>query len=142
MGVHALSGVGSSSLPPVGTGVNAALDRGHRALGGRRPSSWTCSTARTATTSYTAAAGQTKQWDTNTTSGLNNLRGAGSTKTGASMVSMSWTTGATTNMALLGVNFNPGQPPPTPHRAQRTRPSTSATAGNGTVALAFTAPVQ
>ena len=60
------------------------------------------------TTAYTAGAGQTERWDTNTTNGLGNLRGAGSSESGADTVSMTWTSGPRPGMALLGVSFNPG----------------------------------
>jgi hypothetical protein len=59
------------------------------------------------TTSYTAGAGQTEDWDMNTTKSLDNLRGAGSEEAGAPMVTMSWTSAKVTNMAVMAVTFSP-----------------------------------
>ena len=59
------------------------------------------------TTSYTAGAGQTEQWDTNTKKGVDNLDGAGSSEAGAASVDMTWAAGKGANMALLGVSFDP-----------------------------------
>ena len=105
MGIHALAGVGS-----VGTPVGAALNS----------TSVSVSVASQAgglvldvlygtnsTTSYTAAAGQTERWDINTSGGTANLRGAGSQAAGAPSLTMRWTAGAGTNLALLAVGFNP-----------------------------------
>jgi hypothetical protein len=109
MGIHALSGTRG---PGTATGTSA---------GGT-----TISTAPTSevgaivfdvlygqnsTTSYTADAGppaQTERWDTNTTGGVNNLRGCGSQEDGAAgTVTMGWTAGASTNKTIAAVSFNP-----------------------------------
>jgi hypothetical protein len=105
MGLHALSGVASVGTP-VGTGVNAT------AISVNVPSATgglvlDVVFGQNSTTSYTAGAGQTEQWDTNTTGGLNNLRGASSAEAGASSVTMSWTAKKKTVMAVLAVSFNP-----------------------------------
>ena len=105
MGLHALSGVGS-----VGSPVGAAATA--NTIGVSVPSVagglvLDVVYGQNSTTAYTAGAGQTERWDTNTTNGLGNLRGAGSTESGADVVSMTWTTGTATRMALLGVSFNP-----------------------------------
>ena len=60
------------------------------------------------TTNYSAGAGQTERWDTNTTKGLGNLRGAGSSEAGTASVVMTWNTGPKVQMALLAVSLNPG----------------------------------
>jgi len=73
MGVHALSGVGSVGAP-VGAGASG------NAIGVTVPSVTgglvlDVVYGQNSTTSYTAGPGQTEHWDTNTTSGLSNLRG-------------------------------------------------------------------
>ena len=50
---------------------------------------------------------------------------------------MTWTAGSQANMALLAVGFDPNAPVPTPPAAPTL---TSATAGNGSVALSWTVP--
>ena len=108
MGVHALSGVATIGTP-VGAGANATT------LAVTVPSVTGGMVldvlyGQNSTTGYTAGSGQFERWDTNTTGGVNNLRGAGSEETGASSVSMAWTANAKTKMALLGVSFNPVGP--------------------------------
>ncbi|HET9497246.1 MAG TPA: S8 family serine peptidase [Candidatus Limnocylindria bacterium] len=108
MGLHALAGVATIGTP-VGAGANAT------AIGVTVPSVsgglvLDVLYGQNSTTGYTAGSGQTERWDTNTTSGLNNLRGTGSEETGASSVAMTWTSKKSTNMALLGVSFNPVAP--------------------------------
>jgi hypothetical protein len=105
MGVHALTGVATIGSP-VGTGVNAT------SIGVTVPSVsgglvLDVLYGQNSTTSYTAGAGQTERWDTNTVDGLGNLRGAGSEETGASSVGMTWTTPKQTRMGLLAVSFSP-----------------------------------
>jgi hypothetical protein len=105
MGVHALSGVGSVGTP-VGAGLNAA------SIGVTVPSVSGALVldvlyGQNSTTSYTAGPGQTEQWDTNTKKGVDNLNGAGSSEAGAASVAMTWTAAKGSNMALLGVSFNP-----------------------------------
>jgi hypothetical protein len=105
MGVHALSGVGSVGTP-VGAGLNAA------SIGVTVPSVSGALVldvlyGQNSTTSYTAGPGQTEQWDTNTKKGVDNLNGAGSAEAGAASVAMTWTAAKGTNIALLGVSFNP-----------------------------------
>ena len=105
MGIHALAGVGS-----VGPAVSAGLN-------GTAINVPVASTSdglvldvlygQNSTTTYTAGAGQTEHWDTNTTSGTGNLRGAGSSEAGAASVTMSWTANKKTNLALLAISFNP-----------------------------------
>ena len=90
------------------------------------------------TTGYTAGVGQTEHWDTNTTGGLDNLRGTGSSEVGAPSVAMTWTAGAGTNMALMAVAFSPDAPPAPTAPAAPTL--TSATPATGRVALAWTTP--
>jgi hypothetical protein len=105
MGLHALAGAGTVGTP-VGAAangtaisVNVASQAGSLVLD--------VLYGENTTTSYTAGAGQTEHWDTNTTKSLNNLRGAGSEEAGAPMVTMSWTANKRTNMALLAVSFAP-----------------------------------
>ena len=91
MGVHALAGVVTIGAP-VGDGANATT------IGVTVPSVsgglvLDVLYGQNSTTSYTAGAGQTERWDTNTTGGLGNLRGAGSQETGAPSVAMTWTAG-------------------------------------------------
>ena len=74
------------------------------------------------TTSYTAGAGQTERWDTNTVDGPNNLRGAGSQETGVSSVAMTWTAGSKAKMALLGVSLSPAPYVPIPRKRRHPRP--------------------
>ena len=105
MGVHALQGVGAVGSP-VGVAASGT------AIGVTVPSVTgglvlDVVYGQNSTTAYTAGAGQTERWDINTTSGLGNLRGAGSTEAGADAVAMTWTTGTATNLALLAVSFNP-----------------------------------
>jgi hypothetical protein len=105
MGLHALAGVATIGTP-VGAGVNAT------SIGVTVPSVsgglvLDVLYGQNSTTGYTAGSGQTERWDTNTTGGLNNLRGAGSEETGASSVTMSWTANQKTKMALLAVPLNP-----------------------------------
>jgi hypothetical protein len=105
MGVHALSGVGSVGVP-VGVGVNSTAISVNVAS---EPGGMVLDVVygQNSTTSYTAGAGQTEHWDTNTVKSLNNLRGCGSGEAGAPMVTMSWTSAKTTNMAMLAVSFTP-----------------------------------
>jgi hypothetical protein len=105
MGIHALGGAGSVGVP-VGAstngtsmGVNVASQTGALVFD--------VVYGQNSTTSYTAGAGQTEHWDTNTVKSLNNLRGCGSGEAGAPMVTMSWTSAKTTNMAMLAVSFTP-----------------------------------
>ncbi|MGH2462210.1 MAG: hypothetical protein ACRDFZ_01115, partial [Candidatus Limnocylindria bacterium] len=105
MGVHALSGAGT-----VGTAVGAATSGGSISVNVASQAGGLVLDVlygNNSTTSYTAGAGQTEHWDTNTTKSLDNLRGAGSAEAGAPMVTMSWTSGKATNMALLAVSFTP-----------------------------------
>jgi hypothetical protein len=105
MGVHALAGAGGVGTPvgaatnSTSIGVNVASQAGGVVLG--------VLYGNNSTTSYTAGAGQTEHWDTNTTKSLDNLRGAGSEEAGAPMVTMSWTSAKVTNMAVLAVTFSP-----------------------------------
>ena len=140
MGLHALQGVGS-----VGSPVGAAATA--NAIGVTVPSVagglvLDVVYGQNSTTAYTAGAGQTERWDTNTTSGLSNLRGTGSSESGADTVSMTWTTGTATRMALLGVSFNPNTspPPPPPPTVPLAPTLTGASGGDGSVALTWTAP--
>jgi hypothetical protein len=105
MGLHALAGAGTVGTP-VGAAangtaisVNVASQAGSLVLD--------VLYGENTTTSYTAGAGQTEHWDTNTIKSLNNLRAAGSEEAGAPMVTMSWTANKRTNMALLAVTFTP-----------------------------------
>jgi subtilisin family serine protease len=105
MGVHALAGAGTVGTP-VGAAtngtsisVNLASQAGGLVLD--------VLYGNNSTTSYTAGAGQTEHWNTNTKKGLDNLRGAGSEEAGAPMVTMSWTSAKVTNMAVLAVTFTP-----------------------------------
>jgi hypothetical protein len=105
MGVHALAGVGGHGSP-VGAGSNSA------AISVNVPSQTGALVldvlyGLNSTTAHTAGAGQTEQWDLNTTGGTNNLRGAGSSEAGAATSTMSWTSGAVTHHALLAVSYNP-----------------------------------
>jgi hypothetical protein len=105
MGLHALAGVGS-----VGTPVGAAA--GGTTIGvsvASAPGGLVLDVlyGDNSTTAYTAGAGQTEHWDTNTKKGLNNLRGCGSEEAGAPMVTMSWTSAKVANMAVLAVSFTP-----------------------------------
>jgi hypothetical protein len=138
MGVHALAGAGGVGTP-VGAGASStvvSVDVVSEAGGLVLDVLY----GNNSTTGYTAGAGQTEHWDTNTTSGLNNLRGAGSEEVGASSVTMSWTANVGTNLALLAVSFNPGGGGP-PDPVVPGAPSlTSATGGNGSVGLAWTPP--
>jgi hypothetical protein len=105
MGVHALAGAGTVGTPvgaatnSTSVSVNVASQAGGVVLD--------VLYGNNSTTSYTAGAGQTERWDTNTTKGLNNLRGCGSEEAGAPMVTMSWTSAKVTNMAVLAVSFTP-----------------------------------
>jgi len=105
MGITALSGVASRGTP-VGTGVNGTSI-------GVTVGSVTNGLVldvlygTNSTTSYTAGPGQTERWDTNTTSGIANLRGCGSTEAGATSVAMTWTIATKTKAALLAVSYNP-----------------------------------
>ena len=91
------------------------------------------------TTTYTAGAGQTERWDTNTTGGPDNLRGAGSEEAGAATVTMTWTAGSPGTMPFwrsASIRHRRRA-----HRRPRRAPTlTTATAGNGSVALSWTAP--
>ena len=105
MGVHALAGVGSHGTP-VGAGINS------NAISVNVPSETGALVldvifGANSTTAHTAGAGQTERWDMNTTGGLNNLRGAGSSEAGAATTTMSWTSGSATPHALLAVSYNP-----------------------------------
>jgi hypothetical protein len=109
MGVHALAGVASVGTP-VGAGVNGT------AISVAVPSAagglvLDVLYGQNSTTGYTAGTGQTEHWDTNTTGGLNNLRGTGSAEAGATTVTMSWTAKKNTNMALLAVSYSPAVSP-------------------------------
>jgi hypothetical protein len=105
MGVHALSGVATIGTP-VGTEANAT------SVGVTVPSVsgglvLDVLFGQNSTTSYTAGAGQAERWDTNTSKGLGNLRGAGSEEAGATSVGMTWTAGKATRMGLMAASFNP-----------------------------------
>jgi hypothetical protein len=105
MGVHALAGAGGVGTP-VGAAVNGtsiSVNVASQAGGVVLDVLY----GNNSTTSYTAGAGQTEHWDTNTTKSLDNLRGAGSGEAGAPMVTMSWTSAKVTNMAVLAVTFTP-----------------------------------
>jgi hypothetical protein len=105
MGLHALAGVGS-----VGTSVGAATSGSSISVNVASQAGGLVLDVlygNNTTTSYTAGAGQTERWDTNTIKRLDNLRGCGSEEAGAPMVTMSWTSAKATNMALLAVSFNP-----------------------------------
>ncbi len=136
MGLAALSGVGSRGTP-VGSGVNAT------SIGVTVPSATNGLVVDVlyglnSTAAYTAGAGQTERWDTGTTGGTANLRGCGSTEAGAASVAMTWTIGATTNVALLAVSYETGSgSPPTVPGAPTL---TAATAGDGVVALTWSPP--
>jgi hypothetical protein len=105
MGVHALAGVDTFGTA-VGAGVNgSAISVVVPSVSGGLVLDVIY--GQNSTTGYTAGAGQTEHWDTNTTSGLANLRGAGSTEVGAASVTMSWTAKKGSNLALLAVSFNP-----------------------------------
>ena len=139
MGVHALAGVGSHGTP-VGAGANS------NAISVNVPSETGALVldvifGSNSTTAHTAGAGQTERWDMNTTGGTNNLRGAGSSEAGAATTTMSWTSGSATHHALLAVSYNPAIPSePPPPTAPGAPNLTSATAGNASVALSWTAP--
>ena len=141
MGLHALAGVGSVGSP-VGAAVTATT------IGVTVPSVagglvLDVVYGQNSTTAYTAGAGQTERWDTNTTNGLSNLRGAGSSESGADLVSMTWTTGTATRMALLAVSFELAGSPPPPPPPPTVPPAptlTGATGGDGSAALTWTAP--
>jgi hypothetical protein len=142
MGIHALAGVGS-----VGNPVGAALNGSAISVSVPSVSEGLVLDVlygQNSTTAYTAGTGQTERWDTNTTSGLSNLRGAGSSEVGATSVTMSWTSGTAANMALLALGFNPGDPPRPPPPPEPTAPDapnlTTATPGDGRVDLAWSAP--
>ena len=91
------------------------------------------------TTAHTTGAGQSARWNTNTTGGTNNLRGAGTSEAGAATTTMSWTS----------VGCDAPRPPcrqlQPRHSAEPTAPGApnlaAATAGNASVALSWTAPV-
>ena len=139
MGVHALAGVGGHGTP-VGAGANS------NAISVNVPSQTGALVldvifGSNSTTAHTAGAGQTEHWDLNTTGGTNNLRGAGSSEAGAATTTMSWTSGSVTHHALLAVSYNPAIPSePPPPTAPGAPNLTAATAGNGSVALTWTAP--
>jgi subtilisin len=105
MGIHALGGAGSMGVPVTAStngtsiSVDVASQTGALVLD--------VVYGQNSTTSYTTGAGQTEHWDTNTVKSLENLRGCGSEEAGAPMVTMSWTSAKTTNMALLAVSFTP-----------------------------------
>jgi hypothetical protein len=104
IGVHALAGVGGHGTP-IGAGSNA------NAISVNVPSQPGALVldvlyGQNSTTAHTAGAGQTLHWSLNV-SGTNNLRGAGSSEAGAATTTMSWTSGAATNHALLAVSYNP-----------------------------------
>jgi hypothetical protein len=109
MGVHALAGVASVGTPVgaglAGTAISVVVPS---ATGGLVLD---VLYGQNSTTGYTAGAGQTERWDANTTGGLGNLRGAGSTEAGAAAVTMSWTANTGTKMALLAVTFSPAPSP-------------------------------
>jgi titin len=105
IGVHALAGVGGHGTP-VGAGSNS------NAISVSVPSQTGALVldvifGSNSTTAHTAGAGQTEHWDTNTSGGTNNLRGAGSSEAGAATTTMSWTSGSVTHHALLAVSYNP-----------------------------------
>jgi hypothetical protein len=105
LGVHALAGVGGHGTP-----VGAALNS--NAISVDVPSETGALVldvifGSNSTTAHTAGPGQTETWDTNTTGGTNNLRGAGSMEPGAATTTMSWTSGSATHHALLAVSYNP-----------------------------------
>jgi hypothetical protein len=105
MGIHALAGAGSVGTPVAAStngtsiSVDVASQTGSLVLD--------VLYGNNSTTSYTAGAGQTEHWDTNTVKSLDNLRGCGSEEAGAPMVTMSWTSAKTTNMAMMAVSFTP-----------------------------------
>jgi titin len=105
MGLHALAGAGTVGTPvgaatnSASISVNVASQAGSLVLD--------VLYGNNSTTSYTAGAGQTEHWDTNTIKSLDNLRGCGSEEAGAPMVTMSWTSAKVTNMAVLAVAFTP-----------------------------------
>ena len=106
IGVHALANVGGRGAP-VGAGSNSTF------ISVDVPSQAGALVldviyGQNSTTGHTAGAGQTERWDANTTGGTNNLRGAGSTEAGSmDGTTMSWTSSAGTNHALLAVSYNP-----------------------------------
>jgi hypothetical protein len=113
MGIHALGGVLSAGTP--------ASTTWNTTSGSVAPASESGALVfdvlygQNSTGTYTG--GSTERWDTNTTGGLNNLRGCGQQATGASpTVTMSWTT-PSTNCTQLAISFNPSNPqlvtPPT-----------------------------
>jgi hypothetical protein len=105
IGLHALSGAASFGTP-VGASVGGtAISVSVPSVSGGLVLDVLY--GQNSTTTYTAGAGQTEVWDTNTTSGLSNLRGAGSTESGASAVTMSWVSNTSTNQALMAVAVNP-----------------------------------
>jgi subtilisin len=105
IGVQALAGAGGHGTP-VGAGSNS------NAISVSVPSQTGALVldvifGSNSTTAHTAGAGQTEHWDTNTSGGTNNLRGAGSSEAGAATTTMSWTSGSVTHHALLAVSYNP-----------------------------------
>ena len=139
IGVQALAGAGGHGTP-VGAGSNS------NAISVSVPSQTGALVldvifGSNSTTAHTAGAGQTEHWDTNTSGGTNNLRGAGSSEAGAATTTMSWTSGSVTHHALLAVSYNPATPSEPPPPVAPGAPNlTAASAGNGSVALTWSAP--
>jgi hypothetical protein len=105
MGVHLLDGVGGRGTA-VGSGVNGSV------ISVNVPSQTGALVldvlfSHNSTTAHTTGAEQFEHWNTNTTGGVNNLRGAGSSEAGVATTTMSWTSVAGTNHALLAVSYNP-----------------------------------
>ena len=97
----------------------------------RSPAPW-CSTSSSAPTAPPPTApvpARPSSWDTNTSGGTKNLRGAGSAEAGAATTTMSWTSGAATHHALLAVSYNPATPtePPAPTAPGAPQPDRRAT---------------
>jgi hypothetical protein len=139
MGLHALAGVASVGAP-VGIGAYA---RPIQVTVGSEPGALVLDVlyGQNTTTSYTAGAGQSSWWNT-ATGGINGLRSAGSSEVGASSVVTSWTAGATTNLALLAVSFNPTPGPPSPPTVVRTGGAVSSfsSASGPSGSMAFSLP--
>jgi hypothetical protein len=139
MGLQALAGVAS-----VGTPVGAAAyARPIEVTVASEPGALVLDVlyGQNTTTSYTAGSGQSSWWNT-ATGGVNGLRGAGSTEAGSSSVVTTWTAGATTNLALLAVSFNPTPGPPAPPTVTRTGGAVSAfsSAAGATGSMVFSLP--
>jgi hypothetical protein len=105
MGLHALAGVGSVGTPvgasatATSLGVNVPSQAGGLVLD--------VLYGNNATQSYNAGSGQIQRWQSATTGGPIDMRGSGSSEGGAPSVTMSWTTAAATNLALMAISFIP-----------------------------------